>query len=111
MPDVTTVLSEDTDYKGSEWSLNGFPTNQAEFDAGFTMHKLANGKKTPTWDDLQTKLAVFQDAYDALDYSRKRKTAYDELNQLELMSDDSINGTTTHKDAILKVKSDHPKPE
>ena len=51
-----------------------------------------------------------QAEYDALDYSRKRKTAYDKLNQLELMSDDSINGTSTQKDAILKVKSDYPKP-
>jgi len=108
MPDITTVLSDDTDYKGSEWSLNGSPTNKAEFDASFTMHNL-NGKKTPTWANLQTKLTVVQDAYDALDYSRKRKTAYDLLNQLELISDDSINGTTTHKDAILKVKSDYPK--
>ena len=74
------------------------------------MHNL-NGKKTPTWDDLQTKLAVVQDAYDALDYSRKRKTAYDELNQLELMSDDSIGGTTTHKDAIIAIKKKYPKPE
>tara|TARA_B110000285_G_scaffold6490_1_gene6757 strand:+ start:3749 stop:4081 length:333 start_codon:yes stop_codon:yes gene_type:complete len=110
MPDITTVLSDDTDYKDSEWSLNGEPTNESEFNASFTMHNL-NGKKTPTWDNLQTKLKAAQTAYDALDYSRKRKTAYDKLNQLELMSDDSINGTSTHKDAILKVKSDHPKPE
>jgi|TARA_R110000765_G_scaffold1622_1_gene4278 hypothetical protein len=60
--------------------------------------------------DIQAKQAELKTAYNALDYSRKRKTAYDKLNQLELMSDDSINGTTTHKDAILKVKSDYPKP-
>ena len=47
MPDITTVLSEDTDYKGAEWSLNGSPTSKAEFDVSFTMHKL-NGKKIPS---------------------------------------------------------------
>ena len=28
-----------------------------------------------------------------------------------MMADDSINETTTHKDAILKIKQNHPKPE
>ena len=32
------------------------------------------------------------------------------LNQFELISDDSINGTTTHKDAIVAIKSEFPKP-
>tara|TARA_R110002096_G_scaffold112892_1_gene245650 strand:- start:1287 stop:1607 length:321 start_codon:yes stop_codon:yes gene_type:complete len=106
MPDITHVLTDDSDYKGSEWSLNGLPTNKSEFDAGFTLHKL-NGKKTPTWDDLQTKLAVVQDAYDALDYSRKRKAEYNKLNQFELISD----GGTIHKDAIAVIKKKYPKPE
>ncbi len=108
MPDITTVLSEDTDYKGAEWSLNGSPTSEAEFDTGFTMHKL-NGKKTPTWANLQTKLKVIQTEYDALAYARSRKEEYDKLNQFELISDDSINGTTTHKDAILAIKNKFPK--
>jgi hypothetical protein len=44
------------------------------------------------------------------DYARKRKIKYDALNQFELISDDSINSTTTHKDAILAIKSEFPKP-
>ena len=43
------------------------------------------------------------------DYSRKRKKEYDSLNLLELLSDDAINGTTTYKDAILKIKTRWPK--
>jgi hypothetical protein len=43
-------------------------------------------------------------------YARKRKEKYDALNQMELISDDSINGTTTHKDAILAIKAEFPKP-
>ena len=44
------------------------------------------------------------------DYQEPRKTAYDALNQLELISDDAINGTTTHADAILAIKAEFPKP-
>ena len=47
--------------------------------------------------------------YDAQQYARDRKTEYDALNQLELISDDAINGTTTHKDAIVAIKTKYPK--
>ena len=50
-----------------------------------------------------------QAEYDAQEYARNRKAEYDALNQLELMSDDSINGTTTHKDAIVAIKAKWPK--
>tara|TARA_R110002020_G_scaffold467558_1_gene691169 strand:+ start:521 stop:823 length:303 start_codon:yes stop_codon:yes gene_type:complete len=43
------------------------------------------------------------------DYARKRKEEYDQLNQFELIGEDSINGTTKHKDAILAIKAKHPK--
>ena len=43
------------------------------------------------------------------DYSRKRKAEYDQLNQFELIGEDSINGTTNHKDAILAIKAKYPK--
>tara|TARA_R110000737_G_scaffold199180_2_gene219087 strand:+ start:1314 stop:1613 length:300 start_codon:yes stop_codon:yes gene_type:complete len=59
--------------------------------------------------EIQSKLSELLSKYEAESYSRARKTAYDALNQFELISDDSINGTTTHKDAIAKIKSDHPK--
>jgi len=48
--------------------------------------------------------------YDAQDYSRKRFTEYMKLNQFELIGEDSINGTTNHKDAILEIKARFPKP-
>jgi|TARA_R110000824_G_scaffold42424_1_gene124889 hypothetical protein len=77
-------------------NLHGWPDSLGEIPSDANLKKIC--------DDYRI-------AVNAQEYSRKRKTAYDELNQLELMSDDSINGTTTHKDAILKVKSDYPKPE
>jgi serine/threonine protein kinase HipA of HipAB toxin-antitoxin module len=65
----------------------------------------------PSQVQLDAKLAELQAEYDAQAYARSRKVEYDALNQLELMSDDSINGTTTHKDAILAIKAKYPKPE
>jgi len=59
--------------------------------------------------DIQAKQTELKTAYDALAYSRSRKEEYDQLNQFELISDDSINGTTTHKDAILAIKAKYPK--
>ena len=106
MPNVSSVLSEK--YKGMEWSLNGSPTSESEFTAGFTIHK-ANGVTEPTWAKIGEHLVTMQAEYDALAYARNRKTEYDKLNQFELISDDSINGTTTHKDAIIARKNKFPK--
>ena len=106
MPNVTNVLSEK--YVGMEWSLKGNPSTEEEFTASFTIHK-ANGVEQPTWPKIKEHLPTMQAEYDALAYSRNRKAEYDQLNQFELISDDSINGTTTHKDAIIAIKNKFPK--
>ena len=59
---------------------------------------------------IEAKMIEVQAAYDSQEYARKRKAKYDALNQFELISDDAINGTTTHKDAIVAIKSEFPKP-
>ena len=59
---------------------------------------------------IEAKAAELETAYDALSYSRNRKTAYDALNQFELMTDDAANSTTTHADAIAAIKAEFPKP-
>jgi len=64
----------------------------------------------PTESAVTAKVNELQAAYDAQEYARKRKAKYDALNQFELISDDAINGTTTHKDAIVAIKSEFPKP-
>ena len=46
--------------------------------------------------------------YDAQEYARNRKEEYDALNQFELISDDAINGTTTHKEAVETIKTKWP---
>ena len=65
----------------------------------------------PTEEELNTEIARLQSEYDSQDYARKRKAEYNALNQFELISDDAINGTTTHRDAILAIKAKYPKPE
>lgn len=64
----------------------------------------------PTQAEIDAEITRLQAEYDANAYARSRKTAYDALNQLELISDDAINGTTTHADAILAIKAEFPKP-
>ena len=64
----------------------------------------------PTEAEITAEVTRLQAEYDANQYQRDRKAKYDALNQLELISDDAINGTTTHKDAILAIKAEFPKP-
>jgi len=59
---------------------------------------------------ITTEINRLQTEWNAKEYQRKRKAKYDALNQFELISDDAINGTTTHKDAIVAIKSEFPKP-
>jgi len=63
----------------------------------------------PSKSDLDAEVIRLQAVYDSQEYARNRKAEYDQLNQFELISDDSINGTTTHKDAILAIKTKYPK--
>jgi hypothetical protein len=63
----------------------------------------------PTDAEMTAEITRLQAEYDAQEYARSRKAEYDALNQLELMSDDAINGTTTHKDAIVAIKTKYPK--
>ena len=56
-------------------------------------------------------LKKLQADYDAIQYQRDRATSYPSIQeQLDMQYWDSVNGTTTWKDAIAKVKSDNPKP-
>ena len=65
----------------------------------------------PTDAEIDAEVIRLQAEYDAQEYARNRKAEYDALNQFELISDDDVNGTTTHKDAIAAIKAKYPKPE
>jgi hypothetical protein len=69
----------------------------------------AAGTDEPTQAEIDAEVTRLKAKYDAQDYARNRKIEYDALNQLELISDDAINGTTTHKDAVNAIKAKYPK--
>ena len=82
----------------AEWTLSG---DELEW--------LDSEQTEPTQAEIDAEVTRLQAEYDSQEYARKRKAEYDQLNQFELISDDSINGTTTHKDAILAIKTKYPK--
>jgi hypothetical protein len=64
----------------------------------------------PTEVEIDAEIIKLQAEWDAQEYARDRKSEYDALNQFELISDDTNNGTTTHIDAINAIKTKYPKP-
>ena len=82
--------------------------------------ELINGE-SEAWDsngnliEIDESLVVEQETklkaeYDALQFQRDR--TYPSIgDQLDMQYHDQLDGTTTWKDAIAKVKSDNPKPE
>ena len=68
-----------------------------------------DGQTPPSDAEIDAEVTRLQAEYDAQEYARNRKLEYDALNQFELISDDAINGTTTHKDAIEAIKTKWPK--
>ena len=64
----------------------------------------------PSQETIDAKITELQTEYDANQFQRDR--TYPELGeQMDMQYHDSVDGTTTWKDAIAKVKSDNPKPE
>jgi len=76
--------------------------------------KLINDDATmPTEEQVNAKIAELQADldYQNLDYVKARKLAYEPIEeQLDMQYKDAVNGTTTWKDHIAKVKADNPKP-
>jgi len=70
-----------------------------------------NAPESPsTKKQVEAKLAELQAEYDANQYQRDRQ--YPSIgDQLDMQYHDELNGTTTWKDAVAKVKADNPKPE
>jgi len=85
----------------AEVSVSGNDINQ------ITWH---NGTTPISKADIEAKMVELQADYDAKQYQRDR--VYPSIQeQLDMQYWDSVNGTTTWKDAVAKVKADNPKPE
>ena len=77
-------------------SVNGVVSEFSDADYAQAKIDLGNQK----WNDQQ------------FGYITARQEAYASIpDQLDQQYWDAVNGTTTWKDAIAKVKSDNPKPE
>ena len=90
----------------TEFACDSEPTKEA-FESTYRSDSVDN--PSITWEQVSAKIVELEAEYDSQEYARNRKDEYDALNQLELMSDDSIDGTTTHKDAIVAIKAKWPK--
>jgi len=87
---------------------NLYPSALTIYDGG---NVLDSNNKVIKIDEskVNTEIDRLQAEYDSQEYARNRKAEYDALNQFELMTDDAINGTTTHIDAIKAIKKKYPK--
>ena len=88
----------------------GWSDSKNKIYANLIVH---DGGSKPTESDCTNGLATLQAAWDLENdsYKSKRRDAYPSLaEQLDMQYWDAVNGTTTWKDAIAKVKSDNPKP-
>ena len=69
-----------------------------------------NTGEPPTRVEIDAKLIELNAEYDAQEYARNRATAFPSIgDQLDMQYHDQLDGTTTWKDAVAKVKSDNPK--
>tara|TARA_R110002049_G_C8859617_1_gene538082 strand:- start:34 stop:402 length:369 start_codon:yes stop_codon:yes gene_type:complete len=80
------------------------------------------GGKNPYWiaNASNKTLSYDKDSFDedeaafaATQYQRDRKKEFSKKigDQLDMIYWDQVNGTTTFKDFVAKIKSDNPKPE
>ena len=62
------------------------------------------GVTPPTQAEIDAQIAI-------MDVQRTRADSYPSIgDQLDMQYHDAVNGTTTWKDAVAKVKADNPKP-
>ena len=78
---------------------------------GDVLEWLDTEQTQPTDAEIDAEVNRLQAEYDAKQYARDRSTAYPSIQeQLDMQYWDSVNGTTTWKDAIAAVKTENPKP-
>ena len=88
----------------------GWSDSKNKIYANLVVH---DGGSKPSESDCTNGLKALQDAWDLENdsYKSKRRDAFPSIvDQLDMQYWDAVNGTTTWKDAIAKVKSDNPKP-
>ena len=121
MTNIATVIYSLNKKNGNthEFVIRSEPTNEAEYNSGvdYVSGADANGTaifsdtKPYTWSQVSAEKALLQTEYDNNQYQRDRASAYPSIqDQLDMQYHDAVDGTTTWKDAVAKVKADNPKP-
>ena len=106
------AINSDTDINLALLQL-GKNANRYRLDQSPPPHKIiewdsGNSYSQPTDDELNAAYTTWKNANE---YKQNRENSYPSLQeQMDMQYWDSVNGTTTWKDAIAKVKSDNPKP-
>ena len=106
------AINTDTDINLALVQL-GKNGNQYKLDSNPPPHKITwwnpdNKDSQPTDDELNAAYTTWKNANE---YKQNRENSYPSLQeQMDMQYWDAVNGTTTWKDAIAKVKSDNPKP-
>ena len=93
----------------SSWGMHDYDEDNI---TDLTVLKIDGGdtKLLFTFDDVEKKQISMQAEYDTLQYQRDRAVSFPTWQeQMDMQYWDQVNGTTTWKDAIAKVKSDNPK--
>jgi|TARA_B000000557_G_scaffold16397_1_gene12622 predicted transglutaminase-like protease len=106
------AINSDTDIvlAITQLGLNGnlYKLNQSIPPHQITSWDSNNKDSQPTDDELNTAYTAWKNANE---YKKNREQSYPSIQeQLDMQYWDSVNGTTTWKDAIAKVKTDNPKP-
>ena len=88
----------------------------AEIEAAKPLYKQVNNERLEfsdaDYDQAKIDLGNSKWEEQEFGYISARVNAYPSVgDQLDMQYWDAVNGTTTWKDAIAKVKSDNPKPE
>jgi len=87
-----------------------------EIEDAKPLYKQVNNERLEFSDDdyAQAKIDLGNSKWNSqqFGYIQARQEAYGSIgDQLDMQYKDAVNGTTTWKDHIAKVKSDNPKPE
>ena len=104
------AINSDTDITLALIQLGKSEKNFYRLDQSVPPHKIiewdsSNPDSQPTDDEINTAYTVWKNANE---YKQNRSyPSWQE--QMDMQYWDSVNGTTTWKDAIAKVKSDNPK--
>ena len=89
---------------GSKWIITG------NLYSNLNWSEPPEGQTKPTEEEIVQKIAELEYQEEVNEYQRQRAAEYPSITeQQDMQFHDSVNGTTTWKDAIQSVKDKYPK--